>query len=198
VREFKPRLRVTQDLSPADWLHDRVIGLGVAASSVPIGFDAYAQVLHPAGGPGAAQVRWTDAAESVGVSLLPGTWFQDLEEIADADDRRARGWEQAPKVGTIPDNVLEGLRPVLGRHTASYHGWFCLWEGWGTFTGSMTSMIAWPADHPPSPDAPHHYRALLAFAPDISDGPKVKLPNRAYLLFEGQGFRRSWAHANDL
>jgi hypothetical protein len=33
--------------------------------------------------------------------------------------------------------------------------------------------------------APHHYQALPAFAPEISDGPKVKLPNRAYLLFGG-------------
>jgi hypothetical protein len=155
------------------------------AELVPAGFDAYAQVLHPASGPGTTQVLWTEAAESVGRPLLPGVWFQDLEEVADADDQRTRSWAQAPQLGEIPDDVLDVLRPILACHAASEHGWFCLWDGWGTFTGSMTLMVGWPADNPPPPGTPSQFRARPAFPPEIGDGPKVTLRNREYLLFEG-------------
>ena len=158
---------------------------GVAASLVPVGFDAYAQVLHPAIGPGGTRVRWREAAESVGEPLLAGVWFQDLEELAVADDLGPPSWEHAPPLGEISDDVVDALQPILGRHSASEHGWFCLWEGWGEFTGSMTSTIAWPAVIPRPLGTPHHYRALPAFAPEIINGPKVTLPNRKYLLFEG-------------
>jgi hypothetical protein len=87
--------------------------------------------------------------------------------------------------GEIPGRVLDLLAPVLGRHTRSVHGWFCLWEGWGFLHGAVTKLVAWPVDNPPAPGTPTRFRSQPALAPEVRAGPKVRLPSRDYYLFEG-------------
>ena len=98
---------------------------------------------------------------------------------------RDRPWADAPREGKIPDEVLGRLTPVLARHTSSEHGWFCLWEGWGFLTGSMSRIVAWHVDHQPPPGTPSHYQSRPALTPEERKRAKVHLPTRDFYLFEG-------------
>jgi len=60
-----------------------------------------------------------------------------------------------------------------------------LWDGWGFLSGSLSMTVGWPADNPPPPGTPSLFHAEPAFGPEILEGPKVQLPTRDYLLFEG-------------
>lgn len=122
--EFVPRLRLVSDVSPADWLRAEIEGSGVGDSGIPTGFESYVQVLHPAGGSNGESVRWRTIADSLGQPLLPGVWFQDLEEFAATRSADDRPWAYPPNEGEIPDEVLDLLKPVLARHTGSEHGGF--------------------------------------------------------------------------
>jgi hypothetical protein len=49
----------------------------------------------------------------------------------------------------------------------------------------MSMTVGWPEDNPPPPGTPSEFDAEPAFPPEILDGPKVHMPAREYLLFEG-------------
>jgi hypothetical protein len=183
--DFVPQLRLSTNISQAAWLAETALEIGVAGSFVPTGLDAYVQVLHPAETSDGNLVRWREVAEWLRAPLLPGVWFQDLEELASAAPEADRPWAHAPREGEIPDEVLDRLTPVLTRHTTSEHGWFCLWDGWGFLTGSMSRVVAWHVDHQPPPGTPSCFHSRPAFPPEVRKGPKVHLPTRDYFLFEG-------------
>ncbi len=56
---------------------------------------------------------------------------------------------------------------VFARHTASEHGWLCLWDGWGSLTGSMTRVVAWHVDHQPPPGTPSRFHSRPALSPEV-------------------------------
>jgi hypothetical protein len=176
---------LVQDASPATWLPDATIEHGEAHSFIPACFEAYAQILHPAETPDGEPVSWQAIAGWLEVPLLPGVWFQDLEELTARATRGNPPWTQEPPLGAIPDAILDLLTPVLARHTTSRHGWFCLWDGWAFLRGSMSMSVSRPVDNPPPPGTPSHFDAEPAFPAEILDGPKLHLPTRDYLLFEG-------------
>jgi hypothetical protein len=185
MSEFVPQLRLTTDVSQAAWLTESDLESGVAGSFVPTGLEAYVQVLHPAETSDGKPMRWREVADGLRAPLLPGVWFQDLEELAAAAPEGDRPWTNAPQQGEIPDAVLDRLTLVLARHTTSEHGWFCLWEGWAFLTGSMSRLRAWLVDDRPPPETPSSFHSRPAFAPEVRSGPKVHLPTRDYFLFEG-------------
>jgi hypothetical protein len=61
-----------------------------------------------------------------------------------------------------------------------------VWEGWGDLHGEATAGVGYPDDSPAPPGPPTSFRAAPV-APEIADGPKVRMPAfaRSYLLFEG-------------
>jgi hypothetical protein len=183
--EFVPRVSLAGDVSHAAWLAHTALERGVASSFVPTGLEAYVQVLHPAATSHGEPVRWREVADWLHAPLLPGVWFQDLEELAGAMLDSDRPWAHAPLEGEIPDAVLDQLALVLAGHTTSEHGWFCLWDGWGFMTGSMTRTVAWPEDRQPPPGTPSRFRSRPAFPREVRKSSKVHLPTRDYFLFEG-------------
>jgi hypothetical protein len=185
MSEFVPRLSLATDVSQAAWLAQTALEHGVAGSFVPTGLEAYVQVLHPAETSEGDPVRWSNVADWLQSPLLAGVWFQDLEELAGGGRERDRPWAYAPREGEIPDEVLDRLTPVLTRHTGSEHGWFCLWDGWGFLTGSMSRVVAWHVDHQPPPGTPSRFHSRPAFPPQARKSSKVHLPTRNYFLFEG-------------
>ena len=56
-----------------------------------------------------------------------------------------------------------------------------LWEGWGWIEGSPSVGVIVTSGE--APDAP--IEVPPAFPPEILDGPRVSLPGRDYILFEG-------------
>jgi hypothetical protein len=84
-------------------------------------------------------------------------------------------WDAA-RVGQLRPSLLSALCEVLAKHTATPERcWFCLWEGWGWIEGSpAAARLGEPMIQVPP-----------AFSPEIMDGPRVSLPGRKYILFEG-------------
>lgn len=173
----------SEDVTATDWLRKGVVNGGVGWSMMPAGFDAYVQVLHPASGSDRSEVRWQEIADWVGLPLLPGVWFQDLEERAPAD-RPRRPWDQEPSMGEIPEAVLDAITPILAEQTTMSDGWFAVWEGSGLDGGNVIS-VAWHVDHPPPPRTPSRYRSRSTLPRTVLRGPKLRLPNREYLILTG-------------
>lgn len=154
-----PALRPLTDTSAADWVVQGIAGrFGYdVASVVPPVFEGYARLQHP---------------------------FHADQQPVDVS-------------GSLADDTLDALVAALARHTTTPERcYFCLWDGFGGIHGSPSVAVwsdGWSAGGMPA----RSWRRLVrrrgrryvaippAFAPDVMDGPRVKLPNREYLLFEG-------------
>ena len=138
MAQVSTRLTLSQEVTAADWIGERIDQSlrAVVGGFIPAGFDAYARVLHPAEA-GGHPVRWAEVARRLKRELRPGDWFQDL---VDSPVEIGPDFSE-PRLGEIPDDVLELLLPILLQHTTSRHGWFCLWEGWAFVHGSMGTMV---------------------------------------------------------
>jgi hypothetical protein len=174
------------DTSPADWVRDRIGDFGSGVCGVlPHGYDAYARLLHPASSPGNVPVRWSEVAAWAGRTLGPEDWFEDIASPANGVEPGPRPWNGEPAEDKIPEHKLAVLCEVLARHTSSEHGWFCLWDGWGNLSGHMSVVLGYPADNLPPPGTPSRFQASPASPEEVLNGPRVELPHREYLLFEG-------------
>jgi hypothetical protein len=158
VVERRPSVKVTA----ADWLSARLrdFGSGVA-SVVPDGFSAYVRVLHPARGVDGEQVSWATVAAWSGRRMHRLVQFHAIARpLFVVQDNRAPWNGESPENGNLPIDLLRALCRVLGEHTRTPDRcWLCLWEGYGYLDDVL------PAE--------------------VRDGPRVQLPHRAYVLFEG-------------
>ena len=104
-------------------------------------------------------------------------------EISDDDDRIE---------GHLPEDELAALVDVLARHTRTPDQCLhALWDGYGDIVGgeavSFLSFAATPAAWPgriftkPKPPPP----PLPAFAPEVMEGPRLRVAGRDHLLFAG-------------
>ncbi len=145
------------DLSAAAWVED---GIGAfddgVGSLIPDRFDRYARILHPAGvGDPPADVPWSAVAAWAGREMHSLAQFEAISSPRVAGNDPPP-WSRRPAEGEPPPGLLRALCEVLARHTSTRKCWLCLWEGYGWIGGSP--------------------------GPEVSP---VKLPQRAYLLFEG-------------
>ena len=178
------RLRHSTRVDEGDWIVSRLapFASGVLAI-VPAGFEAYIRVLHPVPVPNTGPlekqqyVTWAEVAARTGRAVHPlvqfvsiaGTRRSPLRELAGADE---------PREGELEPHVLKPLCDVLAGQTSTPERcWFALWEGFGWTQGSP-AVAALTSDGP-SPHIPP------AFPPEVTDGPRFRIPQRAYFLFEG-------------
>jgi hypothetical protein len=174
------------DVSAADWITERIgeFGSGVAGL-VPAGYDAYARLLHPAWPAGEAvaddrelePLPWKEVAKISGRRMHPRVQFDDLVGTGRGEAR-----EYEPDVGELPPALLFALCEVLAEHTQTPERcWFCLWDGWGWIAGSPSAgvIVTSEAASGRAVDVPP------AFPSEIINGPRVSLPGRDYILFEG-------------
>lgn len=172
-----PRLRPLTDVSPAEWV---VEGMGEFASGVkgllPSCFDSYARILHPAWDAARKEpVTWAMLAAATGRQMHSRVQF---DALVGARSGEPRPYEA--DVGQLRLSLLSALCEVLAKHTGTPERcWFCLWEGWGWIEGSPA--VAGLASEPGQP----MIQIPPAFSPEIMDGPRVSLPGRKYILFEG-------------
>jgi hypothetical protein len=171
-------LRPRTDLSAADWIVD---GLGRFGDLLPSSFESYARILHPMwraeGHEDPEAVKWETIAAEMGREMHPRI---DFDSLIGAERGASRAYE--PYIGDMPPSLLSALCEVLAGHTATPERcWFCLWEGWGWVEGAPSAAVMLVTedgggeaiDMPP------------AFSPEVMAGPRVSLPGRRYLLFEG-------------
>jgi len=86
--------------------------------------------------------------------------------------------------GHLEDQTLGVLIDVLARHTTTpKRCYFCLWDGFGDIHGSPSVAVCYASDDDDGPVAPPTIPP--AFAQEVMNGPRVVLPSREYLLFEG-------------
>jgi hypothetical protein len=142
---------------------------------VPHGFEAYGRILHPALAPYDRPVSWATVAEWSGGAVHSRVQFEAMAKPRAGAPERPAPFVSAPRIGNLPGPLLATLCQILASHTDSADRcWFCLWEGYGYVQGSpAVSRLGDPRPVPP------------AFGIESLDGPRVRLPNRDYLLFEG-------------
>jgi hypothetical protein len=170
------------DVSAADWVVDGVGSFGSGVKGlVPSSFESYARILHPAWQSGEERhgdaVPWETVAANTGRRVHSKVQFDALTGVERGEPR-----DYEPDVGQMPPTLLSDLSEVLEGHTATPERcWFCLWEGWAWVAGEPSAAILLTGEEVDEPfvDMPP------AFAPEIMNGPRVSLPGRDYILFEG-------------
>jgi hypothetical protein len=165
------------DVTPARWL--TVESDSVVAALLPGGFEAYARILHPADSPESRPVPWRVVADWAGRVMHPGVQFKAVSRPVRGHGRTPPPWDEAPERGNLAAASLRALCAVLGRYTQTpEHCYFCLWDGWGLLRGKPATAVVRAAKNGPAPP-PMETEAQLI------DTPRVRLPWRDYLLFEG-------------
>ncbi|MFB4305042.1 hypothetical protein [Actinomadura sp. GTD37] len=147
---------------------------------MPRGFEAYARILHPAYAADGSPVTWARVAAWSGGAVHPRVQFQALAGPVPRSDT-VRPWAEEPDPGTLPPALLAALCDVLARHTrSSDRCWFCVSDVYGPAPEGAAVTFTADAGDDGEPD-------VLApeFPPEIAEGPRVELPERAYLLLEG-------------
>jgi hypothetical protein len=188
-----PRLRLAVDSSAGDWV---VRGVGSFGSGVgglvPHGFEAYGRILHPARGPGNTSVSWATVADWSGGAVHPRVQFEAMAKPRKRTAGQPAPFDAPPPIGSLPASLLATLCQPLGSHTTCPDRcWFCLWEGYGWVQGppAMGRLLV-PGRPGPRPTSRHMGRLhglhlhARTHAPAPA-GPRVRIPNRDYLLFEG-------------
>jgi len=171
-----PRLRLVTDVSPGDWVAKGVGPLGSGVGSLlPGGFEAYVRILHPAVSRDGMPVRWDSVATWSGATAHPRAQFEAIARPRRGADRQLAPFDQRPPVGRLPEPLLAALCDVLTTHTRMPDRcWFCVWDGYGWISGPTPLSVL--GDAPPFPPA---------FGLAAQSSPRVRLPERAYLLFDG-------------
>jgi hypothetical protein len=170
------------DVSAADWVVEVVGSFGSGVKGLlPSSFQSYARILHPAWRWGEERyteaVRWETVAAETGRKMHSRVQFDSLTGVERGE---ARGYE--PDVGEMPPSMLSALCEFLAGHTATPDRcWFCLWDGWGWVGGASSAAIMSTSEDVDDP----WVEMPPAFPPEVIDGPRVSLPGRDYILFEG-------------
>ncbi len=181
--------RWSSDVHEADWIAPRLApweGDHTAAIVVPIGFEAYARVLHPAqvAEHGDSLVRWAEVAAWSGLPLRQDAQFHSiaLPPTAPSEPRPYHG--QGPQEGNlyVPDAAV--LAGIVRDWTATPEDcWFCVWDGHGWDTASSFFAVA-ASDTEQPPETVVRPKRDPVPGP-VREGPRVHLPHRTYLLYQG-------------
>jgi hypothetical protein len=97
---------------------------------VPIVFESYGRVLHPAWARDGSPVRWESVAAWSGRTAHSLVQFDRLTRPLNGDRVAAPPFERRPDDGPMPRNVLGPLCEALAAHTTTPEECFVgLWEG---------------------------------------------------------------------
>lgn len=95
---------------------------------------------------------------------------------------RSELWNQLEaRVGTLVPETLGALLDVLDPITGAQDCFHTLWDGWGWIDGTGVGVLHASSAGEPMPAA----APLPGVAPQVWQGPRLRLPDRAYLLFHG-------------
>jgi len=162
----------------AAWIGGRLAPFDAfkVTSVVPGGFGAYARVLHPAEEPrwGQRLVRWAEVAAWSGTPLRADAQFHTVALPPVRPGRDAPWSSQGPREGSLYPPDAEALAGLVREWTATPEQcWFCLWDGYG-WGGTLLTPAGQPSVRLPDP------------VPEpVRQGPRVRLPQRDYLLYAG-------------
>ena len=97
--------------------------------------------------------------------------------------------QDEPTEGDLDDTALAKLLGVLGRHTSTPQDcFFGLWDGYGELHGGSAVAVLNSTRRTRLWDRwrqPPQQRVPPAFPAELAQGPRIRIPNRDYLLFRG-------------
>ncbi len=169
----------SDEIAAADWIGPRLLPFDDhrVASVVPGGFEAYARVLHPAEepGPDGRLVRWAEVAAWSGQPLRPDSQFHSIALPAVRPSQPGPWASQGPRQGSLyPPDALALASLARDWTGTPDRCWFCVWDGYGWAAVRLTPE-GQPAEPVPDP-----------LPAEVRSGPRVRLPNREYLLYTGR------------
>ena len=180
---LQPSARVVE----SDWLVSRLRGSGSGvAGVVPDGFSAYVRILHPARSAGStALISWAEVAAWSGRRMDRLVQFHRITQPLPSCGIGPKPWDgQNPEPGNLPSGLLRVLCTTLSGHTTTGDScWFCLWDGYGWLHGSTASVMAEKGTRAVPSRNVLHGSSKVPY--DVQGVPRVHLPQRDYLLFEG-------------
>lgn len=185
-------LELQQDLTPADWVVDRIHELGTDVGSVvPEGFEAYVRLLHPAyrrEGGAEVPVRWSEIARANGTMIHPEMEWPGISGMWEHTGQGSPGlWDHEPEDGSLPRQYATRLCELLAGYTSTpQQVWFCVWDGWGGLrvhpAGHGTAMLRRRRWTGRVADRIRSWRHVPRLEPPA---PTLELPGRPYYLFSG-------------
>jgi hypothetical protein len=123
---------------------------------VPRGFDAYARIFHPAytrERGEVVRVRWAHIA-AANTRVAHGGMQLNAQTGRSQYDSQPGIYEMAPRIGSLPRELVRPLLSVLSAHTASpARCWFAVWVGLGSLRPELR--------YAPTFAPPHREYALL-------------------------------------
>jgi hypothetical protein len=182
--------RWSSDVRQADWIAPRLAPWGgdyPAAVVVPAGFEAYARVLHPAQVPehGDRLVRWAEVAAWSGMPLRQDAQFHSIALPRTAPSEPLPYHSQGPREGSLYVPDAEVLARILRDWTATPEDcWFCVWDGYGWDSASSFFAAAASAETGQLPETVAPPKRDPVPGP-VREAPRVQLPHRGYLLYQG-------------
>lgn len=174
----------TADVAAASWIRPRLAtDFGTVGSVVPAGYPAYARLLHPVED-GERLRRWSDVAAATGRTVHPLVQWHRL--VGAVDPRGATDGQGAgpPRVGELVPEHLAALLDVLAGHTGTPDDcWACVWEGYAWVAKVPGSIALFGFTDDGEPPVLEH--GPPGFTAEQLAGPRVRHPNRSYLLLRG-------------
>jgi hypothetical protein len=177
-----PDVAWSTETAQVDWIRDRLAPFDdvLVGSEIPLGFAAYARILHPLRPYPEGVIRWAEVAAWTGRPLEADSEFHSI--AFPADNRGGPPpWNAArPRQGTLdPDDVV-ALIGILRQHTSTPERcWFCLWDGYG-WGGSAVAVFRTSEEPASPPRAP-----VDPIPPQVREGRKVEMAERSYFLYAG-------------
>lgn len=159
-------------------------GMGTPVTSVvPVGYDGYVRIFHPALTPGPRGfATWQEVADWSGRTLHPLAQFLRMSIPVRPNPGRPP-FVEPPLTGVVIPVICEPLVRELTRLTGTPSTcYFALWEGWGELAGSRTRVVGATVDDPVH-DAEE--ALIAAWQDQVALLPRFEQPYRRYLLGHG-------------
>ena len=182
-----PNLTFLSDVSPGRWMEEKwPPHFGSVGSLVPLGYEAYARVLHPARNMRDESVPWSAVAEWSGRVYHPLMSFEGISVPTEGSVRETPPWDHDPRHGSIDEDVALELADFLSRYTdTNEQCYFGVWEGYGQYSGGTVMLTS------------DGRGRRLGVPRDIRDAQRIKGAGFHYLLYRGrwQDLTQFFAHA---
>ena len=132
-------LPIEPDVTVGSWITEAVgrAHWSTVGSLVPVGFPAYARVLHPAyryDDADDVEIAWAVVAELNGTTRHPQMQWPAVTGGWEylSEDSQPPTWDGTPAEGHLPTTLAGRMAVVLARHTTTADRcWFGRWTGFG-------------------------------------------------------------------
>ncbi len=175
------KLRVVDDVSPANWIAPRLSGrFGAVGLTVPRGYSAYARICHPTTNKAGEPVSWSEVAQATGRRPHALMQWHAIVGSPDCLNVTHSLWDGAnPRRGVLAPSALSVLCDRLAQDQPELGCYFCLWEGYGGLEtyGWLERDIA--------SDSKITVQDRHIFTSDELSRSRLHLPDRDYVVLAG-------------